>query len=71
MGLETGTFIDSLNSSNPAAGDPVNEGDDHIRLVKSTVKATFPNYLGFPTFHPAKLPYNTRHFKHTFKVKPK
>ena len=46
MGLETGTFIDSLNSSNPAAGDPVNEGDDHIRLVKSTVKATFPNISG-------------------------
>ena len=46
MGLETGTYIDSLNSSNPAAGDPVNEGDDHIRLVKSTVKATFPNISG-------------------------
>jgi len=49
MGLETGTFIDSLNSSNPAAGDPVNEGDDHIRLVKSTVKATFPNISGAVT----------------------
>ena len=43
MGLETGTFIDSLNSSNPAAGDPVNEGDDHLRLIKSTIKATFPS----------------------------
>tara|TARA_R100000654_G_scaffold30270_1_gene54985 strand:+ start:199 stop:927 length:729 start_codon:yes stop_codon:yes gene_type:complete len=49
MGLETGTFIDSLNSSNPSAGDPVNEGDDHIRLVKSTVKATFPNISGAVT----------------------
>jgi hypothetical protein len=49
MGLETGTYIDSLNSSNPAAGDPVNEGDDHIRLVKSTVKATFPNISGAVT----------------------
>jgi|TARA_R110002167_G_scaffold7160_2_gene33799 hypothetical protein len=43
MGLETGTYISDLNSSNPVAGDPVNEGDDHIRLVKSTVKATFPS----------------------------
>ena len=43
MGLETGTYIDSLNSSNPAAGDPVNEGDDHLRLIKSTIKATFPS----------------------------
>lgn len=25
MGLETGTYISDLNSSNPVAGDPVNE----------------------------------------------
>ena len=49
MGLESGTYIDSLNSSNPVAGDPVNEGDDHIRLLKSTVKATFPNVSGAVT----------------------
>jgi hypothetical protein len=46
MGLETGTYISDLNSSNPAAGDAVNEGDDHIRLIKSTVKATFPSVSG-------------------------
>jgi hypothetical protein len=46
MGLETGTYISDLNSSNPVAGDPVNEGDDHIRLIKSTVKATFPSVSG-------------------------
>ena len=49
MGLETGTYISDLNSSNPVAGDPVNEGDDHIRLVKSTVKATFPSITGAVT----------------------
>ena len=49
MGLESGTYIDSLNSSNPAAGDAVNEGDDHLRLIKSTVKATFPNVSGAVT----------------------
>ena len=49
MGLETGTYISDLNSSNPVAGDPVNEGDDHIRLVKSTVKATFPSVTGAVT----------------------
>ena len=43
MGLETGTYIDSLNSSNPTATDAVSEGDDHLRLIKSTIKATFPN----------------------------
>ena len=46
MGLETGTYISDLNSSNPVAGDPVNEGDDHLRLIKSTVKATFPSVTG-------------------------
>lgn len=49
MGLETGTYISDLNSSNPVAGDPVNEGDDHIRLIKSTVKATFPSVTGAVT----------------------
>ena len=46
MGLETGTYISDLNSSNPVAGDPVNEGDDHLRLIKTTVKATFPSITG-------------------------
>ena len=49
MGLESGTYIDRLNSSNQAAGDAVNEGDDHLRLIKSTVKATFPNVSGAVT----------------------
>jgi hypothetical protein len=46
MGLETGTYISDLVSTNPVAGDPVSQGDDHLRLVKSTVKATFPNVSG-------------------------
>ena len=49
MGLETGTYISDLNSSNPVAGDPVNEGDDHLRLIKSTVKASFPSVTGAVT----------------------
>ena len=41
MALEdlTGTkYIDSLNSSNPAAGDNVSEGDDHIRGIKNVIE---------------------------------
>lgn len=49
MGLETGTYISDLNASNPASGDAKSEGDDHIRLVKSTIKATFPNITGAVT----------------------
>lgn len=46
MGLETGTYIDSLVATNPVATDPVHQGDDHLRLIKSTVKASFPNITG-------------------------
>ena len=49
MGLETGTYIDSLNTSNPGATDSVAQGDDHIRLVKSTIKNSFPNITGAMT----------------------
>lgn len=46
MGLETGTYVSDLNTSNPAAGDSVAQGDDHIRLLKTTIKNTFPNING-------------------------
>jgi hypothetical protein len=49
MGLETGTYIDSLNTSNPGATDSVAQGDDHIRLLKSTIKSSFPNITGAMT----------------------
>ena len=42
MGLETGTTISSLITSNPTSSDPVNQGDDHIRLIKSVLQAQFP-----------------------------
>ena len=43
MALESGTFIDSLNASNPTSTDAVSQADDHLRLIKSTIKSTFPN----------------------------
>ena len=43
MALETGTFMNSLNASNSAGTDGLADADDHMRLIKSTVKATFPN----------------------------
>ena len=50
MGLETGTYIDSLNASNPVgASDPKSQGDDHIRLLKSTILASFPSITGAMT----------------------
>jgi len=50
MGLETATYISGLNASNPVhATDQVGEGDDHIRLIKSTLLNTFPNVTGAMT----------------------
>ena len=44
MALETGTYIDDLNTANPVgATDPKSAGDDHLRLIKSVLKSTFPN----------------------------
>lgn len=49
MGLESATYISDLNTSNPAASDAKSQGDDHIRLLKSTIKTTFPNVSGAVT----------------------
>lgn len=46
MSLETGTYIDDLVVTNPLSSDARSEGDDHIRLIKSVLKNTFPNVAG-------------------------
>lgn len=43
MALEAATFISSLVATNPTSTDPVSQGDDHIRLLKTAIKATFAN----------------------------
>ena len=45
MALESGvTYIEDLVSTNPVgATDDVEEGDDHIRNIKTAVKGSFPN----------------------------
>ncbi len=60
MALEdlTGTkYLDDLNSSNPAAGDNVSEGDDHIRGIKNVLKLTFPNIDAAINATPTELNY--------------
>lgn len=49
MALETATYIDGLVVTNPTATDPKSQGDDHLRLLKSTIKTTFPNITGAVT----------------------
>jgi hypothetical protein len=49
MGLETATYINGLVATNPTASDPKSQGDDHIRLLKSTIQASFPAVTGAVT----------------------
>ncbi len=42
MGLESATYIDALNTANPLGTDQKLQGDDHLRLIKSVLKTTFP-----------------------------
>lgn len=46
MSLETATTISGLNASNPTASDPKSQGDDHIRMIKAVLQATFPYFSG-------------------------
>jgi microcystin-dependent protein len=42
--LETATYTSDLVPSNPAHTDGLSQADSHMRLLKSTIKATFPNF---------------------------
>jgi hypothetical protein len=46
MALESTTYINGLVVTNPTGTDARSQGDDHIRLVKSAIKATFPSLTG-------------------------
>ncbi len=43
MTVETASYISQLNTSYPAVGDAVGEGDDHLRLIKTVLQTQFPN----------------------------
>ena len=57
MALETATYINGLDSANPTGADGRNTADDHLRLIKSTIKATFPNLSGAVTATHTELNY--------------
>lgn len=46
MALEVATYINQLNTANPVGSDPLAQADDHLRLLKTTLKNTFPNIDG-------------------------
>ena len=43
MGIESASFVNGLNSAWPTASDPVSEGDNHLRLIKSVLKGSLPS----------------------------
>ena len=58
MALESPVnYISDLVSTNPVAADPKSEGDDHIRNIKTAIKASFPNVSGAVTPTHTELNY--------------
>ena len=49
MALESGTYIKDLVSTNPSGTDAISQGDNHLRLIKSTIQASFPSNTDAPT----------------------
>lgn len=46
MPVESATYVSQLVSANPSSTDPTNQGDDHLRLIKAALLASFPNVAG-------------------------
>lgn len=44
MTVESASYISQLDATLPTATDPKSEGDNQIRLLKSVLKAQFPNF---------------------------
>jgi hypothetical protein len=42
MGLESATEIQQLVPANPLATDPLNQGDDHVRMIKTCLQTSLP-----------------------------
>jgi hypothetical protein len=55
MGLESASYPNQLVATNPTGSDPKSTADDHIRLLKSVIQATFPNLTGAMTAAQADL----------------
>ena len=62
MAVESASFISQLSASNPAAGDNISEGDDHLRLIKTVLQTQFPN-LGAVAARPTAAQLNKLGFE--------
>ncbi len=48
MALESGTYVKDLVTTNPPGTDAISQGDDHIRLIKTVLKNSFPSNSNAP-----------------------
>lgn len=55
MSLETATYISDLVTTNPLGSDAKSTADDHLRLIKSCLKTTFPSVTGAVTMTHTEL----------------
>lgn len=55
MALETVTHISDLVATNPAFGDPISQGDNHLRNIKTALKNDLPGITGPVTATQAEL----------------
>ena len=49
MALESATYIDGLVTTNPTGTDSRSQGDDHLRLIKTSIKNSFTGITGAVT----------------------
>jgi hypothetical protein len=45
MSVESGTKIQDLQAHKPDGAEPVSEGDDHLRLIKTVLTGSFPSSI--------------------------
>ncbi len=43
MALESASWVTQLVDTNPTATDPVSQGDNHLRMIKTVLKNSFPS----------------------------
>ena len=43
MALETAAWVTQLVDTNPTTSDPVSEGDNHLRMIKTVLSNSFPS----------------------------
>ena len=55
MSTEAATFISDLDSTNPSGTQGAGFGDDHLRMLKAVLQASFPNITGAVTLTQSQI----------------